>query len=216
MNAALEAYTSLVDFLADYLGDNTEVVLHDLTDLEHSIVKIRNGHISGRQEGDPCTDLVLRIMQKTPSDTQYETNYSSTKQNESPLKSGSFYIRNAEQKIIGMLCINMETAFYSKMRAYLDSFFGIPPQDAPHSSDKLVQENLGMSLGEMMDATLTRVINECGCDPKLLSHEGKEQLIEKLNEEGIFLLKGSIGKAATALGLSEPSIYRYLNKLKKD
>ena len=45
----LESYKVLVDFLADYLGENTEVVLHDLSDCQSSIVAIRNGDISGRE-----------------------------------------------------------------------------------------------------------------------------------------------------------------------
>ena len=57
MNELLKPYMPLVDFLADYLGSNAEVLLHDLTNLEHSIVKIRNGHISGRKEGTPVQTL---------------------------------------------------------------------------------------------------------------------------------------------------------------
>ena len=41
MNAALQPYIPMVDFLADYFGDYAEVVLHDLTSLEQSIIKKR-------------------------------------------------------------------------------------------------------------------------------------------------------------------------------
>ncbi len=37
MDRLLEPYAVIVDLLADYLGEHTEIVLHDLTDLEHSI-----------------------------------------------------------------------------------------------------------------------------------------------------------------------------------
>jgi len=53
MNKKLDAYITLVDFLADFMGENTEVVLHDLTDWRHSIMAIRNGHITGRKVGAP-------------------------------------------------------------------------------------------------------------------------------------------------------------------
>lgn len=86
MNAALQPYIPMVDFLADYFGDYAEVVLHDLTNLEQSIIKIRNGHISGRKEGDPCTDFVLRTLKQSPSDMQYAVNYSSTNQAGIPMK----------------------------------------------------------------------------------------------------------------------------------
>lgn len=206
----------MVDFLADYLGGHAEVVLHDLTDLEHSIVKIRNGHISGRKEGDPCTDFVLRVLQNRPEQTEYAANYFSTNPQGEAVKSGSYFIRDAKGEIVGMLCINVNTGEYTRMRAYMDSFFGIAAlTDGSHVED-VRKENLGISLGDMVDSILSRTIKNCGCDPKLLSYEGKERLIEQLNEEGIFLLKGSVSKVAIALGLSDPSVYRYLSHLKKD
>ena len=215
MNKLLEPYAVIVDFLADYLGEHTEIVLHDLTDLEHSIVKIRNGHISGRHENDPCTDFVLRVLQQASHETQYDTNYGSNDRNGRSIKSGSFYIRDPEGKIIGMLCINMETDTYTQLRSYLDSFFGCQGPNNPAAGDGHIKENLGITIGEMLDTVLTRVITECGCDVKHLSSEGKEQVIERLNDEGIFQLKGSVPKTASALGISEPTVYRYLKNLKK-
>ena len=59
LNKLLEKYVGFVDFLADFLGRDAEVVLHDVTDLENSVVAISNSHISGRASGgQPATDLV--------------------------------------------------------------------------------------------------------------------------------------------------------------
>ena len=62
LNKKLQAYVTLVDFLAEFMGENTEVVLHDMTDWHHSVIAIRNGHISGRKVGDPITETNLRIL----------------------------------------------------------------------------------------------------------------------------------------------------------
>lgn len=213
MNLLLENYISVVDFLADYLGEHAEVVLHDLTDLEHSIVKIRNGHISGRHEGDPCTDFVLRTLQQASSVAQYDTNYVSSDRNGRTLKSGSLYIRNSNGKIIGMLCINIATDAYVQAKSFLDSFFGSPMANDPATDTEIVKENFGVTIVEMLDAVLARVIASYGGDIK--HPEVKEQIIEELYNEGIFLLKGSVPKTATALGISEPTVYRYLKNFKK-
>ncbi len=215
MNAALQHYIPMVDFLADYFGDYAEVVLHDLTNLEQSIIKIRNGHISGRKEGDPCTDFVLRTLKQSPSDKQYAVNYSSTNQAGIPMKSGSFFIRDNKQKIVGMLCINIDASFCLPVKSFLDVFLGSTPAAVDHSAEP-THENLGMPVEELVDTKVSLALSDCGCDPKILSAEGKLQLIEKLNEEGIFLLKGSVGQVAEALGLSVPSVYRYIQKLKKE
>jgi predicted transcriptional regulator YheO len=62
--SALKDYIPLVDFLGHAMGPNCEVVLHDLTDPENSIIAIANGHVSGRKIGGPTTDLVLKIMKE--------------------------------------------------------------------------------------------------------------------------------------------------------
>ena len=205
----------MVDFLADYFGDYAEVVLHDLTNLEQSIIKIRNGHISGRKEGDPCTDFVLRTLKQSSSDMPYAVNYRSTNQAGIPMKSGTFFIRDNKQKIVGMLCVNIDVSFCLPVKNFLDVFLNSSPASVDHNTAPS-HENLGIPVEELIDTKVSLALADCGCDSKILSAEEKLQLIKKLNEEGIFLLKGSVGQVAEALGLSVPSVYRYIKKLKKE
>ena len=58
----LKPYMKMVDFLSNIFGSNTEIVLHDLSDYKKSIISIKNGHISGRKEGDSITDLLLKMI----------------------------------------------------------------------------------------------------------------------------------------------------------
>lgn len=51
MDARLEPYRVVVSFLGEALGPDYEVVLHDLTSEDGTIVAIVNNHISGRTEG---------------------------------------------------------------------------------------------------------------------------------------------------------------------
>ena len=52
--AQIEFYKRLAHGLALQFGPNCEVVVHDLEteDVDHSIVVIENGHVSGRKLGD--------------------------------------------------------------------------------------------------------------------------------------------------------------------
>ena len=53
----------VADLIAAQFGSSTEVVLHDFTgDLDHSIVYIVNGHVTGRTVGDAPTQSFLRYM----------------------------------------------------------------------------------------------------------------------------------------------------------
>ena len=48
MNPRLQGYVPLVNFIAEVVGPNCEVVLHDLSDLEHSVVAISDNRLTGR------------------------------------------------------------------------------------------------------------------------------------------------------------------------
>ena len=64
MNEKVAAFVPFVDFLGAALGSATEVALHDLTDPSHSIVKIVNGHVSGRAVGAPATAFSLKMAEQ--------------------------------------------------------------------------------------------------------------------------------------------------------
>lgn len=51
-----------------------------------------------------------------------------------------------------------------------------------------------------------------GLDVASLGQSDRVDVIRHLNGNGVFMLKGAVACAATALGISEPSVYRYLQK----
>ena len=59
----------LMDLLEAHFGPDVEFVLHDLTlDYEHTIVDIRNGHITGREIGGTGDILGLEYIRNASED----------------------------------------------------------------------------------------------------------------------------------------------------
>ena len=58
----MESLKTVVDGIAGTFGPRCEVVLHDLSTLDHSIIKIANGHVTGRTIGGSITDQGLRQL----------------------------------------------------------------------------------------------------------------------------------------------------------
>ena len=58
----LQSYASMLDGLAAYLGDEYELVLYSLEDMERSVVKIINGQYTGRDVSAPISGLALSIL----------------------------------------------------------------------------------------------------------------------------------------------------------
>ena len=71
--AILESYMLSADGLAEFWGENCEVIIHDLTQLDASVVKIVNGHLSGRQVGAPISEVTLNFVNKMMATTGSHT-----------------------------------------------------------------------------------------------------------------------------------------------
>src|SRR5262245_50007354 len=104
---AVALFVPVVDALAATFGPSCEVVLHDLANPAHSVVHIVNGHVSGRQVGDPATDLALRTLEQAGG-APYLANYASVTTDGRELKSTSVMIRDRTGHTVGMLCINLD------------------------------------------------------------------------------------------------------------
>ncbi|HDT2353965.1 TPA: PAS domain-containing protein [Klebsiella pneumoniae subsp. pneumoniae] len=61
-NEFMQSYYRLADMVADLIGPHCEVVLHSFGDLDASVVKIVNGHHTGRGVGSPITDMGLKML----------------------------------------------------------------------------------------------------------------------------------------------------------
>ena len=104
----LKSYEAVVDGLAMLIGGHCEIVLHALEDLNSSAVRIANGEHTGRKIGSPITDLALRMLHDMAGDDSSVSKAYFTRAKSGVLmKSVTIAIRNREQRVIGLLCINM-------------------------------------------------------------------------------------------------------------
>lgn len=214
MNKYVSAYLPLVDFIADCMGESTEVVLHDLTDYHQSVVAIRNGQISGRSIGSPITDLSLKVL-KTASFEQspYMANYQSIAKNGHMLKSSTYFIKDDNGHFVGMLCLNTDYHSLITSRNLLNDM--ITMLKVPSESVG-ISENLNMNVHELVMNNLHRCCPEVESLAETMQQREKMELVDKLSEMGTFMIKGTVSYVADALHVSVPTIYRYLNLMKKE
>ncbi|PLS16042.1 YheO-like PAS domain protein [Bacillus sp. M6-12] len=215
-SAKLQKYSKLVDFLAEVLGKNHEVVLHDLTNLENSIIAIRNNHISGRQVGGPATNLVLNVVKnKNLQELDFVTNYTGQSKNSDKLQSSTFFIRNDLNNIIGMLCINSDLSAYHQL---IDSVKQITEHKIKASLDidqMKIMENLSSSIEDLTTSSIDAILSTKAVKPGRMTQEEKIDIVYELNKKGVFLLKGAVNEVARILKVSEATLYRYLQKVKE-
>lgn len=212
MNEYLKPFIPLVHFLGAYLGKSTEVVLHDLTDWNYSVVAIENGHVSGRTIGSPVTDLALKIINEGRYRHEpYMTGYISKGTNGHVLKSATFFIRNPQDELVGMMCINSDCQDIVRVRDMLDMV--IQNMNIPETTGEIA-ENFTGNVNDLIEANFRKV---CDMDDEqiiAMKHKEKIEIVAKLETMGTFLMKGAVSDIAQRLHISVPTLYRYLNHCK--
>lgn len=204
----LQLYSNLVPFLAEVCGPGCEVVLHDATNPEHSLVAIRNS-ISGRQVGASLTDLAQELQEKGMyTDASYLTNYQGKSRGRDFLSS-TYYIKNGN-RLIGLLCVNKDMSSVQELNHAVQSLLGRFNLNAAAESE--FSENLDTPVESMVHNRIADIIAQSGISPTRMSLDEKARIVHRLNDEGLMSVKGAAAEIAEQLSVSVPTVYRYLNK----
>ena len=201
----LDRYKPFVRFLAIALGPACEVVLHDITDPRHSIIAIENGELSGRKVGNPATDFANEIIASLGYEhSDFAANYTSTGK-------GKNYIKNG-QRLIGLLCINRDISSASQLESALSLLrkqfnLNLDPQ-----SD--IRERIENPINTLLVDTIQEAVRQTNISSDRLSTKEKMEVVAHLLDQGILNMKGAIPEIAHQLSVSEPTIYRYIQRIK--
>ncbi|MCB5560469.1 helix-turn-helix transcriptional regulator [Anaerosalibacter bizertensis] len=209
----LQSYIPMVDFIADICGPCYEVVLHDISKPDASVIAIRNNHITGRKIGSPMTDLALKILkQKDYVDKTFITNYDGYGDDGKVFLSSTYFIKNAQKELIGMICVNNDITDIKKFNNSYEIILERFKYREENNKDDKYEENIKNSLISVANSIISKTINSINIPPSRMSIDEKVKIVHELNKEGVFLLKGAINEVAEQLEISEATVYRYLNK----
>lgn len=203
----LQSYEAVVDGLAMLIGAHCEIVLHSLEDLNCSAIRIANGEHTGRQIGSPITDMALRMLHDMAgADSSVSKTYFTRAKSGVLMKSVTIAIRNKEQRVIGLLCINMnlDVPFSDIIQTF------VPPE----SLDVSPSVNFASSVDELVAQTLEFAIEEVGSDRSVSNNAKNKQIVLNLYEKGIFDIKDAINQVAERLNISKHTVYLYIRQFK--
>lgn len=122
-----DLWQKLLTMLEQQFGSRCEIILHDLTrDYAHTIVDIRNGHITGRKIGDCGSNLGLEVLRGTVQDGD-RYNYVVHTPDGKILRSSTMFLKNDEGAVIGSLCINLDITQSVAFEGFLHQLTVIRP-----------------------------------------------------------------------------------------
>ena len=199
----------LVKALAIQFGSTCEVVLHDLTgkDLDHTIIAIENGHISGRSLGDGPSKIALEAIHDAEETHSDKLSYLTKTRDGKILKSSTIFLRDEKGKAIGVLAINN------------DITFTVAGEQALHSYNTSLQstrepEPISTNVADLLDDLLEHSVRIVGKPAAMMSKDEKIRAIKFLDDSGAFLITKSGPKVCQFFGISTYTLYSYLDEIR--
>jgi predicted transcriptional regulator YheO len=217
-DAIVAVLLPVVDVIGNIVGDNVEVVAHDLTRPEHSIIKIVNGQVSGRTVGDsilrgPANDkgfveLRRNVSKDETSAHSIITDYQTFTRDGTELRSSTVIFRSTGGTPIASLCVNVDLTVVFQAHALLQSMFSKQPKpEAPASAS-------APGIDVLMQEIIADSVKRFGKPVSMMSKEEKVHAVNSMLRRGLFIVKGGVERAASALGVTRFTIYNYLDVLK--
>lgn len=209
----LDTLKQLVSELAKAIGPACEVILHDLRNLDSSCVAT-SGNVTGRKIGAPMTDLGLRVLKRSGQASNL-INYSSTSSDGRPLKSSTIIIRNSINKPIAFVCMNFDLSTLFILRDVINSSLltDLPTSEVALDTD--TKETYPKEVQEILKSAVAEVLKRFDKPISIMKRRDRLQVVELLDEAGIFAIKNSHYYVASLLGTSRFTIYNYLSEIRQ-
>jgi len=194
------AFVSLADALTAMFGSGCEAVVHDFTDLDHSIIHI-TGHVTGRKVGGSPTNLMLEALKQSPVPDAL-IRFAARSPDGHALRSASVFIKDSGGRPVGCFCLNIDAN-----QPILAAEPGVAAE-APHQSPA---ETFADTPEAVTRTALNRLLAATARDDaRNLSRAQKIELIRKLDQAGVFFLRGAVDIVARLLGVTRSTVYVYL------
>ena len=196
-DSSLEMLVSTAHGIARQFGKDCEVCIHDLSvkDLEHTIIFIINGHVSGRKIGDGASKVVLETLEAIEKGDIIvdHLGYRTTTQDGRILKSSTVFLKDSTGKYRWVLGINYDVTALMNVDAALQSITTVESHDSNGDGQ------IPLNVNDLLD----NLINQ------------KIQAIQFLRDAGAFLITKSGDKVSNFYGISKFTLYSYIDQSKK-
>lgn len=200
----LNFVSRLTDALGQTFGKYCEIVVHDLSSPENSIVAIANGSITGRKVGDTLDALGFQLLKNHPASDLL--NYRTKTKDGRELRSSSIFLRDEKGQIFGALCVNVDVSGLLKAQAWIEEAVG--------SASATIDERFEHSVDEILETLIQNAISSVGKKIADMTREDKVAIVAYLEAKGAFLIRYSVERVAELLGLTKYTIYNYLDQIR--
>ena len=203
----LTHYIKVGEIVAEMFSPYLEVIVHDLTNPNNSIIAIFNSHITGRKIGDGTSDIGYKKLSNELPDKI--VNYSNKSPSGVELKSSSLTIRNDDNKIIGSMGFNFDLSHFVNIREFIDLFSkSVEMEELPKK-----EEFFMWSIKTEIQQALNKYLMMNKLQSKVLTRDDKLKVISYMKNKGYISKKGAKTIISELLAISRPTLYKYLKEI---
>ena len=210
MKSVLARYVPIANMLTNTFGADCEVVIHDLDDPVHSVVYVSNNTVTNRRIGDSFDQLVRQVLLSSDLKEDYVANYYFTAANGKRIRSSTVLIKDDNGHLEGAVCINLDTTRIAQHIAFLNSFLPTQVEQVETIESPATQDNASDNIVTMIDNLMDRIIGNDNVQS--MTRDERIAKVRFMDSKGIFLMKGSVDKAAEKLRVNKVTIYSYLDE----
>ena len=190
-------------------------------EIEHSIVYVENGSISGRQVGDGPSRIVLETLKRDPSRIHDRLSYLTKTESGQILKSSTMYVRGDDDNIEYIFALNyditslltVENALHSLITT--ESELELEGGDGTSDGGLAQPQKITHNVNELLDSLIEQALALVGKPVAAMNKDDKVKVVQFLNNAGAFLITKSGDKVASLLGISKFTLYNYMDAANK-
>jgi predicted transcriptional regulator YheO len=206
----LASYVAVAEALNGHFGSSCEVVLHDLSRPEDSLVYVA-GTITGRPLGAPVTNVVLEALRRSGDAADNLIGYRTRTADGRMMRSSTIFIRNGMGSIVGCICINSDLTAAQLLNGTLQELLTFREPETAADQDN---EHFATDVTDLVDQLVEKVINTATTPVALMDRAAKMNVVAKLESRGVFLVKGTVEQVARILGVTRYTLYNYIDEVR--
>lgn len=203
----MDLLTRLAEGMSSLLGERGEAVIHDFSDISSSLVYVAGG-VTNRRVGAPITDMVFRILDEHGDQAPDKLGYKIVTPEGKILKCSTVFIRDGRGRVAGSFGVNYDVTDFVHVSTMFSDFTDFSSSTDP---DRV---RYAHNILETMEAVIDSMVAEQGTPPAMMSRKDRLEVVARLEQSDVFMIKGAVQYLARVLGASPFTIYTYLKEVR--
>ncbi|HXW01233.1 MAG TPA: PAS domain-containing protein [Anaerolineae bacterium] len=186
------------------IGPQCEVVVHDLVDMEQSIVWIK-GAVTERKLGGCMTARGLSLVRAGRPEDNY--NYTTRTRSGKMVRSSLIFVNDGQGNPSICMEINFDSSPFVAFRRALETL--ADPVEAYDFQDAFIDD-----APQMLETMCQRAVEFIGKPTAQMDKTDRLRVVQILDDAGAFELRKAIPAVAGYLGVTRFTIHNYLNEIR--